>query len=56
MAVTGLLQSLLYGVDRLDPATLLGVVLILAASSVVAIGQPALRASRVDPMSTLRAE
>ena len=56
VAVAGLLQSLLYGVDRLDPATLLGVVAVLAVSAAIAIGHPAVRASRVNPMSTLRAE
>ncbi|HUL74779.1 MAG TPA: ABC transporter permease [Vicinamibacterales bacterium] len=48
--------ALLFGVSRLDPATYLGVVLILGAVSMLACALPAWRAARIDPMVTLRAE
>jgi putative ABC transport system permease protein len=47
--------SMLFGVSRLDPATYLGVVLLLCVVSFVACALPALRAARVDPASTLKA-
>ncbi|HYO62493.1 MAG TPA: ABC transporter permease [Pyrinomonadaceae bacterium] len=55
-AASRALVSLLYGVSRLDPASYLGVVALLAAVSAVACWLPAWRASRVDPSITLRAE
>jgi putative ABC transport system permease protein len=48
--------SMLFGVSRLDPVTYVVVVALLGAVSAIACGLPALRASRVDPASTLRAE
>lgn len=56
MAATRALTSLLFGVSRLDPLTYLGVIVILAAVSVVACWAPAWHAARVDPAITLRAE
>jgi putative ABC transport system permease protein len=47
--------SMLFGVSRLDPATYLGVVMLLGVVSFVACALPALRAARVDPASTLKA-
>ncbi len=49
------LASLLFGISPLDPATYLGVVVVLACASAIAGWVPALRASRVDPAITLRA-
>ena len=54
LAVTGLLQSMLVGVNRLDPVTMAGVVVILAVVAASAAYLPARRASAVDPMVALR--
>jgi len=47
---------LLYGVKPLDPVTLLGVISVVLAISVVALIPPASRALRVNPMDALREE
>ena len=51
-----LLVTMLFGVSRVDPATYLGVVVLLATASVAACWLPAWRAARVEPSITLRAE
>jgi predicted permease len=51
-----LMKSLLFGTSPLDPATYLAVLVILAASAVVASYLPARRAAAVDPVEALRAE
>jgi len=53
-AVSRAVKSLLYGISATDPATFLGVTLVLAAVALVASSIPALRASRVDPLVALR--
>ena len=53
---TRLLRSQLFGVSPVDPATLVSVVVILAAASVAAAYVPARRATRVDPVIALRSE
>jgi predicted permease len=50
------LESLLFGVTRLDPMAYLGVTALLAGVAMVACGVPAWRAARVDPSTTLRTE
>jgi predicted permease len=50
------LTMLLYGVTPLDPVALVGGVVVLAIAATAASLVPALRASRVDPMESLRAE
>jgi hypothetical protein len=50
------LESLLFGVNALDPATLLLTLLTVAAASLIAIFLPARRAARVDPAIAIRAE
>lgn len=56
VASTRVMQSLLFGISRLDPYTYFGVILLLAAVAAIACAAPAWRASRVDPSTTLRAE
>jgi putative ABC transport system permease protein len=50
------LSSQLYGVAPLDPLTLLSVLVIVGAVSLLASWWPARAASKVDPLSVLRAE
>jgi ABC-type antimicrobial peptide transport system permease subunit len=56
VALGKLLSGLLFGVGPADPLTLAGVAAVLAAVAGVACAVPALRAARVDPAATLRAE
>jgi ABC-type antimicrobial peptide transport system permease subunit len=53
-AVSKVLSSLLFGVSPLDPIVFGGVSLFLASVAVVASYLPAIRATRVDPLSALR--
>ena len=48
--------ALLFGLKPYDPASLAAAVLLLASVALLASYWPALRASRVEPMSALRAE
>lgn len=48
--------SMLFGTSPADPATLSGVAAMLAAVALVATALPAWRASRIDPVTALRAE
>lgn len=50
------LESMLFETDARDPATLIAVTAALGLMAVVASTLPAVKASRVDPMSVLRAE
>ena len=52
--VSGLLQSLLYGVAPADPETLLGVSLLLLSIGLIANYLPARRAMRISPTVALR--
>ncbi|MBV8674623.1 MAG: ABC transporter permease [Acidobacteriaceae bacterium] len=52
--LTRLVSNQLYGVHAFDPLTYLGVTALLVGVSAVASLSPAWRASRVDPMKTLR--
>jgi len=51
-----LMKSLLYGVSPLDPVTYVSVLMVLAASAVLASYLPARRAAAVNPVEALRAE
>jgi putative ABC transport system permease protein len=51
-----ILRTLLYGVTPVDGLTLAGVAMLVAVVALVAIGQPAWRAARVDPAVALRNE
>ena len=55
-SVTRLMSSLLFEVSAVDPATYAMVSVALVAAALLASYLPALRATRVDPISALRAE
>src|ERR1017187_4269217 len=55
-AATRWIESLLFGVRRLDPLTLLVALSLLITVAIAAALVPAWRAAQVDPMTALRAE
>jgi predicted permease len=55
-ATSKLLETLLYGVSRADPATYLAVIALLVVVAAIACWAPASRAAAVDPAITLRNE
>lgn len=56
LALTRLMEGLLFGVGANDPLTLVATVLVLLGVSALASGVPAWRASRLDPARTLGSE
>ena len=54
--LTSLMRSLLYGVQPVDPASMLAAGLVLLAAAALACYIPARRGMQADPASTLRAE
>ena len=53
---TRVIRGLLFGVEPDDPITLAGVAMMMAAIGIVACWIPALRAARIDPAITMRAQ
>ncbi|HYL92102.1 MAG TPA: ABC transporter permease [Alphaproteobacteria bacterium] len=56
MVASRALTTMLYGVKPTDAATFFGVSVLLVVLALVACGIPAIRATRVDPLSVLRSE
>lgn len=56
LALTRLMQSILFGVTATDPMTFVGVAVVLLLVAVLASWLPAHRAMRVDPLIALRAD
>jgi FtsX-like permease family len=56
MAASRLIASMLFGVKAADPITIAIAILVMLATAVLAGYLPALRATKVDPMDTLRRE
>lgn len=56
LILTRVLSRLLYGVQATDTLTFIAVPLVLGAVAVVATWIPALRAARVDPLISMRAD
>jgi ABC-type antimicrobial peptide transport system permease subunit len=56
VALTRVMASLLFEVSPMDPATYAAVCVSLAAAAMLASYVPALRATRVNPVTALRAE
>jgi ABC-type antimicrobial peptide transport system permease subunit len=56
LTMAKVIQSLLYGVGARDPVTLLASSLVLPLIAVASSLIPAIRASRADPLTSIRAE
>ena len=56
MALSHLIASFLFGVKSLDPPVLIAVPVLMSCVALIAVGIPAQRGSRVDPMQSLRTE
>ena len=55
-SATRMIASLLFGIEKFDLVTYVGVVVLLLAVALIACYAPAFRAARIDPAITLRAD
>jgi ABC-type antimicrobial peptide transport system permease subunit len=56
LALSQLVESLLYGVSARDPLTFAGLAALLGCVALVATWLPARRAARVDPVTAIKSE
>jgi len=56
LGLSGFLRGFLFGIEPVDPVTMVGVALLLGVVALAASWAPAWRASRVEPVEVLRAE
>jgi ABC-type antimicrobial peptide transport system permease subunit len=56
LATTGVMRSLLFGIEPRDPATIAGLCATVVAATIAATLVPARRALRVNPATVLKAE
>ncbi len=56
VALGRVLESMLFGVEPLDPLTFVLVIAVLGITAILAIAGPAWKATRIDPVTALRTE
>ena len=56
LGLSRFITTILFGVQARDPAIFVGIPVVLALVALIAVWLPAVRASRVDPLTALRYE